>query len=1001
MVTGANRPALVSADVYRRATQKERFSEFCYDDSTAAMIFRTYCMLKCMRDDSTPKKYAIDKVIAKLLVILSLRYEGDVLLYSSSFSDTDDESYTSQGGNRRRRKKSVPTDKILEGTYLRQLNNRLEDTSKQRGSEIRDSLRRKARRDAFFSSPMDWDWISQSSSLPSAENANTQTSSQIDEGAVNTSFNSSVAGNAFVTETATDPLRMDGYAKNFDLSTFLQRPLQILSVDWQTSDFLRTSFNPWELYLTHPSIVRKLDNYLYLRGSMKVTLMLNGTQFHYGKGILSYNPLISGNQPSRTPGSAPVLDNVTYSQRPHIMFDPSDNVGGEMELPFMLDTTWLELTDSAQIAQMGELTLSSFSQLGMANGENDLVRITIFAHFLPDVMLSGSTTQLVSQSGYVSQSDEYGDGIISKPATALARWAGYLTNVPTIGPFALATQIGANAVGGIAKLFGYSRPVNVEPIRKYRPTYAGNIANTSIEEAVDKLSFDPKQETTIDPRITGYGNGADDMLVNSIACRYSYLTSTPWTVANVQGTHLASLRVSPTLFGSQTISTIPQCVMTPMCFASQPFKYWRGSIKVRVQVVCSKFHKGRLRIVYDPKGQTLATRDWIGGYNEVMDISEKTDMEFTITWNQPVAYREILDVINGGSIRTAQHNPIDGNAPSVNPIANSEINSNGIFAIYVQNELVAPAVGDPNSPRINIFVAAGDDFEVAAPDTVGLQTIAYTSQSGAITDAQPENSAPLGHSIDSTEMGGSITDMPGNSVVYFGETFHSFRDMLKRYSYSTTLLIPDVDDSTQSSFWLWRFYHKVFPLYRGGGNTVATFTYARNTLMNYLAPAYVAYRGGIRWKYVYTSCDGYFSGMVGRLQVSRYENQPGLDDNTVIPMGSNGVSANPDIRAQDIVVHSEDTWGGAYTTPTTQNPTVEVEIPYYSNLRFRRTNEFDPDDQPSSSVRGTLLVSGASGLSNKPTAGSHVLDTFVAAGEDFNLIWFLSAPYMFAKTYPS
>ncbi|QBP32760.1 MAG: structural protein [Cragig virus 8] len=1003
MVTGAHRPALVSADVHRRAMSGERFPEFCYDDNTAAMLFRIYSMLKSLREDSSPKKCALDRTLNKLLVVLAERYTGDVLLYYSSESDTDSNiSWESQGGNRRRHKKSVPTDKVLEDAYTRQLCNRLENTSGQRAKEIKQSLKRKARKDAAFHSPMDWDFNSQSGSLPEGGTENMATSTQVDEGAVNTGFNSSVAGNAYISKTATDPLRMDGYTKNFDLSTFLQRPLQIFSADWDTADFLRASFNPWEQYLTHPSIVRKLDNYLYLRGSMKITLMLNGTQFHYGKGILSYNPLMSGNQPTRVPGSAPVLDNVTYSQRPHILFDPSDNVGGEMELPFMLDTTWLQLTDATQISQMGELTLSSFSQLGMANGETDSVRITIFAHFMPDVVLSGSTTQLVSQSGivYESQSaDEYGDGIISKPATALARWAGYLTNVPVIGPFALATQIGADAVGGIAKLFGYSRPVNVDPIRKYRPTYVGNIANTSIEEAVDKLTFDPKQETTIDPRITGFGQGGDDMIVNAIANRYSYLTSTPWTTSDTQGRHLASLRVTPSLFGSQTISLKPQCVMTPMCFAAQPFKYWRGSIKIRVQVVCSKFHKGRLRIVYDPKGQTLGSLDWIGGYNEVMDISEKTDMEFTITWNQPVAYKEVLDVINGSNIRAIQHNPADGDSPAVNPITNNDDFTNGVFAIYVQNDLVAPSPADTYSPRINIFVAAGDDFEVAAPDTVGMQTITYTSQSGAITDAQPADSAPLGHEIDSKDLGGTVEDMPGNSVVYFGETFHSFRDMLKRYSYSTTLLSPDIVDGSQSSHWMWRFYHKVFPEFRGGGTTVSTFTYSRNTLMNYLAPAYVAYRGGIRWKYVYSPCDSQFNRAVGRLQVSRYDSEPGIDDNNVFPMGSTGTGTNPALLIQDIVTLSEDTWSGAYTTPIGENPTVEVEIPYYSNLRFRRTNQFDSTSQPSSSVRGTMLIPGAG--TNKPVAGSHAIDTFVAAGEDFNLIWFLSCPYMFAQTYPS
>jgi hypothetical protein len=791
---------------------------------------------------------------------------------------------------------------------------------------------------------------------------------------------------------------MDGYVENFDLSTFLQRPLQILSVDWDVADFLRESFRPWDLYLSHPAIVRKLDNYLYIRGTLKVTLMLNGTQYHYGKGILSYNPLVSGNQPARTPGSAPVLDNVTYSQRPHILFDPSDSVGGEMELPFVFDQTWLELTNDTQLEDMGEMTLSSFSQLGMANGETDSVRITIFAHFMPDVVLSGSTTQLVSQSG---KRDEYGDGIISKPAAAIARWAGYLTAVPEIAPFALATQIGADAVGGIAKLFGYSRPVNVEPVRKYRPTYAGNIANTSIEEAADKLTFDPKQETTIDPRITGYGSGGDDLTINSIASRFSYLTSTSWAVSDTQGTHLASLRVSPALFGKQTIALEDQMVMTPMCFAAQPFRYWRGSIKVRVQVVCSKFHKGRIRLVYDPKGLTNATLDWIGGYHEVMDISEKTDMEFTINWNQPVAYREVKNVVTGATLADENHTPVDGAAPTTEPITNDEDYTNGVFAIFVQNELVRPDTGDTYTPRINLFVAAGDDFEVATPDTVGTQTISYlSSQSGAITDAQPSDSAPLGHDIESKEVGGQMKDMPGNSVVYFGETFHTFRDMLKRYCYSETILSPDTSgDTTQSSHWLWRLYHKVFPRYRGGGTTIATFEFSRMTLMNYLTPAFVARRGGIRWKYVYTSCDGSFSGPLGRFQITRYEGAPNSDDNACFPMGSTGSAGNPDLQIRPITAFSEDTWDGGYTTTLKENPTVEVEYPYYSNLRFKRANDLSYTTGDESAARGTLLIPGNG--NSDPIAGSHAVDLFVAAGEDFNLVWFLSCPYVYAQTFPS
>jgi hypothetical protein len=978
------------------ARKRVHYKTFAYDDETGALLYKIHCIAHNALVEDGDLSSALMNVMHKVRVLSRLRQSNDYVLFTSEETDSESDSYVSQSG-----KLSEPRS----------------PSKKRRDRKRKAAQLQKAREQSLFNDydfvpeyQMTYEYIvaseqeqtymdSQSGSLPAGQDANPdiQTSEQEDQGAITTGFNTDVPGNMFASKTATDPLRMDGYVENFDLSTFLQRPLQIYSVDWNVADFLRETFRPWTLYLSHPAIVRKLDNYLYIRGTLKITLMLNGTQYHYGKGILSYNPLISGNQPLRTPGSAPVIDNVTYSQRPHILFDPSDSVGGEMELPFVYDQTWLELTDGFKVDDMGELTLSSFGRLGMASGETDSVRITVFAHFKPDVVLSGSTTQLVSQSG---KKDEYGDGIISKPATSIARWAGYLTTVPEIAPFALATQMGANAIGGIAKLFGYSRPVNVEPVRKYRPTFVGNIANSSIEEAVDKLSFDPKQETTIDPRITGYGSGGDDLTINSIASRYSYLTSTAWSTSESQGTHLASLRVSPALFGKQTIAAEEQMVMTPMCFAAQPFKYWRGSIKVRVQVVCSKFHKGRLRLVYDPKGLTNATLDWIGGYHEVMDISEKTDMEFTINWNQPVAYREVQNVVTGDTLAAENHTPIDGLVQTAEPITNSEKFSNGIFAIFVQNELVRPDTGDTYTPRINIFVSAGDDFEVATPDTVGMQTISYlSSQSGAITDAQPSDSAPLGHDIDSKDVGGRMQDMPGNSVVYFGETFHTFRDMLKRYCLSETILSPDTSSiGRQSSFWLWRVYHKVFPRYRGGGNTIETFSYARLTLMNYLTPAFVARRGGLRWKYVYTSCNGPSFIPAGRFQMSRYEGAPTADDNACFPMGSTGQGGNEDLQIDLVTTFAEDTWGGGYTTSLTVNPTVEVEYPYYSNLRFKRASNLSYTTGDASAARGTLLVPGNG--NSDPIAGSHALDIFVAAGEDFNLVWFLSCPYVYAQKFP-
>lgn len=997
MVAGAYRPTsdLFTPEIRERAQYRFRSGGFLLCDDTAVMITKIYEILQLCRESGIRSPY-LKNAMKKLRIISRKRIDiGD--------SDEESFSFQSQGGKKCRTRNTEWKSKDLSKYYNERMCNSMKDRLEhtKRAPEIKDSLRRKSRKDASllksFRSPMFW--TSQSSN----EHNDVATSPTSGEGAVNVHFESSVPANTVSISSPTDPLRMDGYLPEIGLDKFLQRPIQIFDTQWDTNDFLRSAFRPWFAYLTHPAIRRKLENYLYIKGSMKIQLFINGTQFHYGKGMLSYKPHGGPEPPVRSAGNAPVLDNVTYSQRPHILFDPSDSVGGDMTLPFTYDQNWLELLDFSELAEMGELDLSSFNKLAHANGATDPVRVTIFAYMHDDVMVSGSTTQttLVSQSGMKKRSmksDEYGQGVISRPATALARIAGMLTEAPVIGPFAMATQLGANAVSGIASLFGYCRPVNVEPIRKYRPTVVGNIANVSIEEAADKLTFDPKQELTIDPRVAGYGNGGDDLAITALSSRWSYLTRTNWSPTDAPDTHLFSARITPALFATQGIASRQEVVFTPMAFASQPFRYWRGSVKFRIQVACSKFHKGRLRVVYDPRNVSGGLLDWAGGFHEVFDISESRDIEITVGWNQPRAYNRVRKIMTQ-RVPALNHTPNDGDAPGAVILADQAFD-NGVLSIHVLNDLVTPNTEDVNSPDINIFVAAGDDFEVAVPETEGIEKISYfphetgfTSQSG-ITDANASDSAPSGDTdIVSITMGNSESDIRENSAVHFGETFMSFRSMLKRYAYHTSYISPEAP-ATASPLWQWVSGHTSFPYYRGRDTTnphaVSGFAYSRMTLINYLTPAYVARRGGVRWKYNFIASEGAFRDLtLSSLKVTRRDSIAPEEVNSLLPLGS----STAERLLPSVLASNSDTWHGSYVTNVQSNPAMEIEVPYYSQFRYVDGDELSYGQlETTNNVTETMLQGvGTAG----PTIGAACLDAYVATGEDFNLIWFLNCPTMY------
>lgn len=839
------------------------------------------------------------------------------------------------------------------------------------------------------------------------KNPDVWTMQTTESGAVNTSYASDTPGNLMVPVSSTDPLRNDIQIDSNDLQQFLMRSVKIKEYTWNVNSFIRESFFPWEEFLGHPSIRNKLQNYAYISGTLTLTLVINGTQFHYGKGIMSYNPLAAGNSPARAPGSAPVIDNVVYSQRPHVLFDPSDSTGGELILPFVYEMNMIALNTVGGLRALGEITISSLNFLQHALGTTPApVSVTIFARMNEDVTLAGSTNTptFVSQAGRktmsVDKKTEYGDGIISKPASAVARMAGYLKDAPVIGPWAFATQIGAKATSQIASLFGYSRPINVRPIDKLRPTFLGNIANTSVEDATDKLTFDPKQELTIDPRTIGYGSGHDELEIKSIAMRPSYLTRFEWSVSDAPAKHLFSSRLTPMLVGTQIVTPgVEELAFTPMAFAAYPFKYWRGSLKYRFQVVASKFHKGRLRIHYDPDSIAAGDPDWVGGYNEIFDISETKDIEVTIGWNQEISYR-LVGTQYATKPAPVNFTPRDGFGPSVNPITpvgtgTSTQHLNGILSVSVLNKLTAPE--ETSSVEINVFVSACDDFEVAEPIAEGLQALSlypdeFVSQSGEITGATPQDSTPIGASAaTSTVLGNSCEEKPLNNALYFGEAFTTFRDLLKRYNFYTTYTSPTSAGNGGGAY-MWRQNHTVFPPYRGETDTGVA-VHVKNTLLHYLTPAFATWRGGLRWKYNFDSLTG-AGGYNRPLIVTRGDHTAfAFGESALVPISQAAATGYDAVLATKEMPH---TWDGSQVTNLAQNPALEVEYPFYAPVRFRRTQDTIPrgfaiTTQETGEFRTPIIAAGGT----PPAAGLNAMQTFIATGEDFNLMWFVSVPIMY------
>jgi len=502
------------------------------------------------------------------------------------------------------------------------------------------------------------------------------------------------------------------------LTNFLSRPTTIFSVTWAETDPVGTflTINPWQLFLQNAVIARKLYNFAFIRANLKIKVLINASPFYYGAMYMSYQPL-QNFTPTTIITSASLQERIPISQRPGFWILPQNNEGGELTLPFFYPKNFLRLGYNQDTIDMGQLNFYIYSALQSANAVVAAgVSIKVLA-WMEDVTLSGPTVDVQFQAREIEvQADEYsGNGQISGPATAVARYARYFTGIPIIGSFAKATQIGANAISGIATLFGYTNVPNIKDAQAFRPQPYPQFASPEIGYPVEKLVLDPKNELTLDPKTTGYPCDKDELALEYLACRESYLCTTTWATTDASDKILFSSRVTPFQYDYFNAVNNSKIYMTPLGWISNCFRHWRGDIIFRFRVICTQYHKGRIRISFDPAGKAAnslynTTDSTQTVFTKIIDIGEEHDVEIRLPYQQALPF---LQCNTGFSVSNVPW------STSAAPVWNSDdAFDNGVITVRVYNTLTAPVL--TSSVQILVYVRGAENIEFANPQNVGI-----------------------------------------------------------------------------------------------------------------------------------------------------------------------------------------------------------------------------------------------------------------------------------------
>jgi len=543
------------------------------------------------------------------------------------------------------------------------------------------------------------------------------------------------------TSTLVSTQRMNPYGET-TLHDFLSRPHIIQHFTWTPSTPSYSVLNSWsfpsELFKI-PSVAAKLNNFQYFRGSIKLALRINATRMHYGRLLLSFSPNY------RNGAFVPLLTSgfVHHCSLPHIQVSATDATVSEFIVPFAIPLEYIDLISLqspqyAALSEMGTVTLWVMNQLH--SDADTSVNCSLFASFT-DITLTGYNAQplivvppispvvknvsigtmsftkfmlgnqLMEQSGNdQEQQQKSREGVVSGIAEKVASFASPWSSIPVIGPIATAIATGASALGGLAKSFGYSKPIDQKSNVFIQHRFPVLAHGSGIETAQTLGTF---PDNKVSPSQEYIGSSSDDMQISRIISTAGFIGSFFIDSTHIPNQEVFSVNVTPIehIFNPNTMMSDH----TLLSFTSAAFEYWRGSLNYRLQFVCSSFHSVRVRVAWYPAGASLThdENESTNLINCIVDSNTSTELKFNVPYLSSLPW---LTVPIGNDIALLA-------------------STNGRIVVTIVNTLTY--YQEPIPPiEVNVWVSAGPDFQFAMPTDYRLyvqETQALMEQSGVST----------------------------------------------------------------------------------------------------------------------------------------------------------------------------------------------------------------------------------------------------------------------------
>jgi len=429
-------------------------------------------------------------------------------------------------------------------------------------------------------------------------------------------------------------------------------------------------------------------------------------------------------------------------------------------------------------------------------------------------------------------------------------------------------------------------------------------------------------------------------------------TGVTWNVTDAVGASLVSEYIGPRSGTfTQRTKTDGAHVATfqigpPVYYFANLFKYWRGSICIKIKFVKTTFHTGRLLLVFTPGAGTLTSPtvpQSVYSIRQVLDVRDGNEACIQLPWLLPYNY-----------------------LPSTSTF--------GKLDVIVLNQLRAPETC-AQSVQMLFYASGGDDFEFALTDMYAgegnVTPTVFTTEMRLPGDDDLIVEEKIGHSNESRL---STKEME-QSV---GEAFVSLKQLLNR----STQLFQAVKDATPGGLQIYPWYSSAVSQTAAG----LVEPYCGGDAYNWIAPLYLFYRGNARVAVTSFQTTGVATDVDYLPSNSLITGGWYCGDYSSYPVGPNAVFQINRNTAQSYVT-TIPTGASGFVVASAGTGVTSWQVPYssrYKNSLLCTVKSLNVVAVENSRAQGCLVLDSKGGFTNYVIHRSF--------DDNFHLSFFLSCP---------